>query len=173
MKQSDFPVEVGSMLFTMVDPNRGHEKAYNRWYERDHYYGGCMIGAGWFAGSRWVAPRELKDLRFPANSPFAAPLDAGSWRAVGACVGPRGSRVRMVVSELRGELLYFSMVTITTVGYGDVLAVSPTARMLAIIEAVLGQFFVAVLVGMFVGMYASQLFENRGASTKGRRDVER
>jgi hypothetical protein len=79
----------------------------------------------------------------------------------------------MTLSELRGELLYFSMVTITTVGYGDVLAVSPTARMLAVIEAVLGQFFVAVLVGMFVGMYASQLFANRGTSTKGPRDVER
>jgi len=79
----------------------------------------------------------------------------------------------MKPSELRGELLYFSMVTISTVGYGDVLPVSPTARMLAVIEAVLGQFFVAVLVGMFVGMYASELFTNRGASSKGRRDVER
>ena len=79
----------------------------------------------------------------------------------------------MKPSELRGELLYFSMVTISTVGYGDVLAVSPTARMLAVIEAVIGQFFVAVLVGMFVGMYATQLFASRGASTKGRRDVER
>jgi hypothetical protein len=38
---------------------------------------------------------------------------------------------------------------------------------------VLGQFFVAVLVGMFVGMYASHVFANRGASTKERRDVER
>ena len=79
----------------------------------------------------------------------------------------------MKPSELRGELLYFSMVTISTVGYGDVLAVSPTARMLAVIEAVVGQFFVAVLVGMFVGMYASQLFASRGASTKGPRDLER
>ncbi len=79
----------------------------------------------------------------------------------------------MKPSELRGELLYFSMVTISTVGYGDVLAVSPTARMLAVIEAVMGQFFVAVLVGMFVGMYASQVFANRGASAKVRRDVER
>jgi len=79
----------------------------------------------------------------------------------------------MKPSELRGELLYFSMVTISTVGYGDVLPVSSTARMLAVIEAVMGQFFVAVLVGMFVGMYASELFANRGASTKGRRDVER
>ena len=33
------------MLFTLVDPHLGHEVAYNRWYERDHYYGGCMIGA--------------------------------------------------------------------------------------------------------------------------------
>ncbi len=79
----------------------------------------------------------------------------------------------MKPSEIRGELLYFSMVTISTVGYGDVLPVSSTARMLAVIEAVMGQFFVAVLVGMFVGMYASQLFANRNASTKGRRDVER
>ena len=44
----------------------------------------------------------------------------------------------MKPSELRGELLYFSMVTISTVGYGDVLPVSPTARMLAVIEAVTG-----------------------------------
>ncbi len=79
----------------------------------------------------------------------------------------------MKPSELRGELLYFSMVTISTVGYGDVLPVSSTARMLAVIEAVLGQFFVAVLVGMFVGMYASQLFSSRGASTEAQRDVER
>jgi hypothetical protein len=79
----------------------------------------------------------------------------------------------MKPSEIRGELLYFSMVTISTVGYGDVLPVSSTARMLAVIEAVMGQFFVAVLVGMFVGMYASQVFANRGASAKGRRDVER
>jgi hypothetical protein len=77
----DYPVKIGQMLFTMVDPHRGHEVAYNRWYERDHFYAGCMIGPGWFAGRRWVAPRALKDLRFPADSPFAQPLDAGSYLA--------------------------------------------------------------------------------------------
>lgn len=76
------PVPVGQMLFTLVDPHRGHEAAYNRWYERDHFYGGCMIGPGWFAGSRWVAPRRLKDLRFPATGPFAEPAGAGSYLAV-------------------------------------------------------------------------------------------
>jgi hypothetical protein len=63
--------------------------------------------------------------------------------------------------ELRGELIYFSLVTLSTVGYGDVLAVSPTARMLAVIEAVIGQFFVAVVVGMFVGMYAAHGLDRR------------
>ncbi len=78
----DYPVKIGQILFTMVDPNRGHEVAYNRWYERDHFYAGCMIGPGWFAGSRWVAPRSLKDLRFPADSPFARPVDAGSYLSI-------------------------------------------------------------------------------------------
>lgn len=82
---ADTEVRVGSMLFTMVDPTRGHEVAYNRWYERDHFYGGCLIGPWLFAGRRWVATRELKDLRFPTGTPsanaVADPLDAGSYLA--------------------------------------------------------------------------------------------
>jgi hypothetical protein len=76
------PVRVGSMLFTMVDPVPGHEVAYNRWYERDHFYTGCMVGAWWFAGTRWAAPRALKNLRFPADSKFAEPVDAGSFLSI-------------------------------------------------------------------------------------------
>lgn len=63
-------VQVGTMLFTLVEPHRGHEVDYNRWYERDHMLAGCMIGAGWFAGRRWVATRDLKDLRRPEPSAF-------------------------------------------------------------------------------------------------------
>ena len=76
------PVKVGSMLFTLVDPHRGHEVAYNRWYERDHFYAGCMVGPWLFAGRRWVATRHLKDRRFPHDSPVAVPVDAGSYLAV-------------------------------------------------------------------------------------------
>lgn len=75
-------VRIGQALFTMVDPNRGHEVAYNRWYERDHRYSGCMIGPGWFSGSRWVAPKRMKDLRFPATGPVATTTDDGSYLAV-------------------------------------------------------------------------------------------
>jgi hypothetical protein len=76
------PVQIGRMLFTMVDPSRGHEVAYNRWYERDHFYAGCLVGPWLFAGKRWVATRALKDLRFPAESPFAEPVDAGSYLSI-------------------------------------------------------------------------------------------
>jgi len=71
------------MLFTVVDPARGSEVEYNRWYERDHFYAGCMIGPWLFAGSRWVATRDLKDLRFPESSPIARPtVAAGSFLAM-------------------------------------------------------------------------------------------
>ena len=78
---NDHPVRVGSMLYTLVDPNRGHEVAYNRWYERDHFYAGCLIGPWLFAGKRWVSTRELKDMRFPADSTVTVPVDKGSYLA--------------------------------------------------------------------------------------------
>lgn len=78
----DYPVRVGSMLLTMVEPHRGFERAYNRWYERDHFYAGCMVGPWLFAGSRWVATRSLKDARWPRESTVARPYDAGSYIAI-------------------------------------------------------------------------------------------
>jgi hypothetical protein len=77
----DYPVKVGSMLLTLVDPHKGFESAYNRWYERDHYYAGCMEGPWQIAGSRWVATREMKDLRWGSTA-VADPIDAGSFVAI-------------------------------------------------------------------------------------------
>ena len=78
-------VELGSALFTLVEPHKGHEVAYHRWYERDHFYAGCMIGPWFFAGRRWVATRDLKDLRI-GSPDGAAPLfgddRAGSYLAL-------------------------------------------------------------------------------------------
>lgn len=53
------------------------------------------------------------------------------------------------------EWLYFSFVTMTTLGYGDILPVSATARALAYLQAVVGQFYIAVLVAGLVGAYIS------------------
>ena len=78
-----YPVRVGSALITMVDPHPGYEKAYNRWYERDHFYDGCMVGPWMYAGSRWVAPRWLKDLRWPTDDETVArPPTAGSYVSI-------------------------------------------------------------------------------------------
>jgi len=51
------------------------------------------------------------------------------------------------------QFRYFSFVTLTTVGYGDVLPRSPTARTLAVLEAVMGQIYLAVLVARLVGLH--------------------
>lgn len=70
----------------------------------------------------------------------------------------------MTPRELRGELIYYSLVTISTVGYGDVLPVTPAARALATIEAVIGQFYVAVVVATFVAMLTTHHLASRAAS---------
>lgn len=73
------PVRLGAMLFTMIDPHRGHEVAYNRWYERDHLMAGCTVGPYCFAAKRWVAPRPYKDLRYTDGDTVAADPLAGSY----------------------------------------------------------------------------------------------
>ncbi|MFH1984236.1 MAG: ion channel [Pseudomonadota bacterium] len=55
-----------------------------------------------------------------------------------------------------GDYLYFSFVTLTTLGYGDIIPVGPVARSFAVVEAIIGQFFLAVLVARQVGLYISQ-----------------
>jgi hypothetical protein len=58
--------------------------------------------------------------------------------------------------QLQADLIYYSLITLATVGYGDVLPVSDVARTVAVVEATVGQFYVAVIVAAFVGMYASR-----------------
>ncbi len=76
------PIELGSMLFTIVEPHRGHEVEYNRWYERDHLYSGCMIGPYNFAAKRFVATYSLKTLRWPKSSVITGDFDRGSYLAL-------------------------------------------------------------------------------------------
>jgi hypothetical protein len=49
-----------------------------------------------------------------------------------------------------GSMLYFSFTTLTTTGYGDIVAVDPFARSLANLESVLGQFYLAMTVARLV-----------------------
>jgi hypothetical protein len=50
------------------------------------------------------------------------------------------------------SFLYYSFVTLTTVGYGDVLPVHPAARSLAMLEAVIGPLYLAILLARLVSL---------------------
>ena len=63
-----------------------------------------------------------------------------------------------------GDLLNFSFVTLTTVGYGDVLPLSVLGKRLAIVEAAMGSIYMAVIVAMIVGRYMSMQPEQDSAS---------
>ncbi len=51
---------------------------------------------------------------------------------------------------------YFSFITLATVGYGDIVPVSPTARMLAIVESTIGTFYIAIIIARLVSLYQVQ-----------------
>jgi hypothetical protein len=56
----------------------------------------------------------------------------------------------------RGSAVYFSFVTLATLGYGDIVPRTDVARGLAILEGVGGQLFLAVLVARLVSLYSKQ-----------------
>jgi hypothetical protein len=53
-------------------------------------------------------------------------------------------------------LTYYSFVTLTTVGYGDITPISPATRTFSWIEAVAGQFYLAVIVAGLVSMFVAK-----------------
>jgi hypothetical protein len=72
-------VAIGGALISMVEPHPGTERAYNRWYEDDHYYSGALAMPWMFAGQRFVATRDLQLLRYPDPSAVADPVSAGCY----------------------------------------------------------------------------------------------
>ena len=59
------------------------------------------------------------------------------------------------------QLSYFSYATLTTVGYGDITALHPFARSLAILEALTGQLFPAILIARLVALEVESRREGR------------
>lgn len=55
------------------------------------------------------------------------------------------------------DMIYFSFVTLTTLGYGDITPAEPMARALAYTEAVVGQLYIAILIGTLVGNIAGRI----------------
>src|SRR5262245_15769148 len=112
--------------------------------------GGATVTADTIAGAIcfylllgviWALIYALIELAHPGSF-----LDGG--RPVGTATGGRRSLVP--------ELLYLSLVTLSTLGYGYILPVTPPARMLAALEGIIGPLYLAVLIARLVGLAASQ-----------------
>ena len=59
------------------------------------------------------------------------------------------------------DFIYFSFITLTTVGFGDISPTQPVARFLVYFEAVVGQFYLAILVASLVGSHMSAVSKKR------------
>lgn len=73
-------------------------------------------------------------------------------------------------TAVASELVYFSFVTLSTVGYGDVEPVHAMARSLAMLEAIVGQLFPAVLLARLVSM---ELYHRQRRFEREQADLDR
>lgn len=99
------------------------------------------IAAYLLLGVTWAGAYELVALHYPGA--FTGSLDSGN--------------------GLTNNWLYFSYATLSTVGYGDIVAHHPIARYLAVMEALVGQLYPAILIARLV----SQEVQDRASRHKG------
>lgn len=58
------------------------------------------------------------------------------------------------------DTFYFSFITLTTIGYGDFVPTSSLGQRIAILEGLIGQFYIAIVMAIIVGKYLSHKSEN-------------
>ncbi|QBY04852.1 two pore domain potassium channel family protein [Thalassotalea sp. HSM 43] len=72
--------------------------------------------------------------------------------------------------QLLPDFIYFSFVTITTLGYGDISPIVPITRFFVYLEAIIGQFYIAILVASLVGSRLSSVQEPKSNKPEGQDD---
>ena len=77
-------------------------------------------------------------------------LYPGSYHADGPPLAERSDAALTAIFQ------YFSTITVTTVGYGDIIPVTPAARMVTGLEAIAGQLYLAVVIATLVGRMAAR-----------------
>jgi hypothetical protein len=98
-------------------------------------------------GILWAVTYSMTDLISPGA--FSYPLT------------PTGSDSMRIGGEHTIMPLYYSFVTMTTLGYGDVVPIGAVARVLAICQAILGQIYLVVIVARLVGLQVSGGFNDQ------------
>lgn len=79
-------------------------------------------------------------------------------------LAPSGFLLAELVKEpqaLMMEMLYYSIVTLTTLGYSDVTPITPLAKKLSVLEAIVGQVYLAVLVARLVSLNTTQVNQDK------------
>lgn len=107
----------------------------------------------------------LMALGFMMLHAFVELIEPGSYMVLG----------KEMTSYLSGEdsssvvptLMYFSFVTITTLGYGDIVPVTGISRMVVSAEAFIGQLYLATFVARIVGLYVGSQMASKSASQGG------
>jgi Ion channel len=69
-------------------------------------------------------------------------------------------RTASIATDRQAELLYFSLVTLSTVGYGDIVPLNGEVRMIAALEGVTGVLYIAITVALLVSSYKQQIGPN-------------
>lgn len=59
----------------------------------------------------------------------------------------------LLVDNSATRMIYYSFVTLTTLGFGDIVPISPMASMLTILEALVGQLYPTIFIALLVGSY--------------------
>ena len=124
-----------AIVFTLRQVVFGTEMTFNR-----------LVGAVCvylLLGTIWAFTYSLVDALSPGSFTGISPQEGRGWDS---------------------DWLYFSFVTMTTLGYGDISPVSASARVLAYMQAVFGQFYVAILVAGLVSGYISTRQTERNGS---------
>lgn len=98
------------------------------------FCGYLLLGVIWTELYCWI------DLVSPNSFSEPTPVDAGT-----------------AIEARWGQMQYFSFMTLSTLGYGDVLPITPLTRLLACMEAICGQFYLAILVAGLVSVRVGQL----------------
>jgi hypothetical protein len=86
-------------------------------------------------------------------------LRPGSFLEAGQLIAPDRAAIHQFA--LMNSMLYYSLATLTTTTYGDILPKTTSARALSNLEGVAGQMYVAVLIARLVALHILYRFNSR------------
>ncbi|MEM8638170.1 MAG: potassium channel family protein [Cyanobacteria bacterium P01_G01_bin.54] len=68
---------------------------------------------------------------------------------------PHAFSSTLLTNNADTKMIYYSFVTLTTLGFGDIIPLSPMASILTVLEALVGQLYPTIFFGVLVGKYLS------------------